>query len=176
MPTVKPEVIKIFSPELRSQQEKIYQSMEPVFLIKTQILKSFVPEIMPLASQLRIFAQPSHYQDLLWEMTNYTDVGAVYSYIGAFADDGREGDNVTSRGNPKWRGPFVFHEHTYLYNKGSYSQQYIAAFFAAKYVSATAFQIFGTNYWNYRIHFNTRILFKPRTGYVWPSEWLVRGG
>ena len=176
LPTVKPEVIKIFSPELRSQQEKIYQSMEPVFLIKTQILKSFVPEIMPLASQLRIFVQPSHYQDLLWEMTNYTDVGAVYSYIGAFADDGREGDNVTSRGNPKWRGPFVFHEHTYLYNKGSYSQQYIAAFFAAKYVSATAFQIFGTNYWNYRIHFNTRILFKPRTGYVWPSEWLVRGG
>ena len=176
MPEVKPQILKEFEPLMQPQVDPILKILSPVFYLNERMTLQFPALIMPRANHLTIFNQPVHYQDVLWEMDQFTQVGATYTYIGAFAPYGRARDSITGRGNPPSKLPFVFYERTYLYNKGSYSQQYIAAFFAGKYVSATAFQITGTAYWNYRIHFNTTTMLTARTGYLWPSEWLIRGG
>jgi hypothetical protein len=62
------------------------------------------------------------------------------------------------------------------YGAGSYATQQAATEMAGKYVSASAVQILGTDYWNYRIHFGTRVVCTPRRGTVFPRIWLIRGG
>lgn len=63
-----------------------------------------------------------------------------------------------------------------VYGAGGYTNSVAAASMAARYVSATAFQIAGTDIWNYRIHFNNQVYCTQRRGTTFPVTWLIRGG
>jgi len=63
-----------------------------------------------------------------------------------------------------------------IYGTGGYTNYAAAASMAARYVSAGAFQVAGTDIWNYRIYFNNNVYCTPRRGPTFPVTWLIRGG
>jgi hypothetical protein len=63
-----------------------------------------------------------------------------------------------------------------VYGTGGYTNYAAAASMAARYVSASAFQVAGTDIWNYRIYFNNNVYCTPRRGPTFPVTWLIRGG
>jgi len=76
-------------------------------------------------------------------------------------NNGQDGLVVIKYRKPKIYQEFVLYEQKYEYSKGSFASYTEAATEAAKYTSATPFLIPGTNYWNYRIFFNTHIYAVP---------------
>ena len=96
--------------------------------------------------------------------------------ISIWADNGRAGDKVTNQGTPPDPTPFVRYTKQYDNFLGGYTNGGDASAMAVKYVSASAFQIIGTDFWNYRIYFNNKHYCVPRRGTVFPIKWFIRGG
>ena len=114
----------------------------------------------------------------MYQTTDWVNEGAFRSLFSFYANDGRSGDQWNS-------GKFIKYDQNAasslvlfndVYGPGSYQSQNTAVATAAKYVSAKAFQIMGSDYWNFRIYFNTQIACTPRRGVMYPYVWLIRGG
>ena len=104
----------------------------------------------------------------IWRTDLLTERGTFNTYIKIYANNDPDGNTGLQ--------PYVIYEKQYTYAPGSYKTSIEAEAMAVKYVSAAAAQIVGTDYWNYRIFFNTRIYAVPRKGRVFPVTWYIRGG
>jgi hypothetical protein len=114
----------------------------------------------------------------MYQTTDWINEGAFRSQFSFYGNDGRAGDEWNSGKFVKYNqnaasSLVLFND---VYGPGSYQTQNNAVAMAAKYVSAKAFQIMGTDYWNFRIYFNTQIACTPRRGVMYPHVWLIRGG
>lgn len=119
---------------------------------------------------------PTLLTDIAWISDDITKHGTFKTKISIWADNGRAGDKITNMGTPPNRGPFVHYTKEYNYLPGGYTNGGDASAMAVKYVAASAFQIVGTDYWNYRIYFNGKHYCVPRKGTVFPIRWYIRGG
>jgi hypothetical protein len=117
-------------------------------------------------------------QELMWKTQNWATEGTISTRFSIYADDGFAGNEWQS-------GKFIKYDQNIgstlvmfndTYGTGSFTSQNLAAAMAAKYVSAQAFQIMGTDFWNFRIYFDTNVVCTPRRGRVFPHVWLMRGG
>jgi hypothetical protein len=70
----------------------------------------------------------------------------------------------------------VLYQKEYNYVLGGYTDGLMAAAMVVKYASAGAFQVLGTDFWNYRIYFDNRHYCVPRKGNIFPIKWYQRGG
>lgn len=111
-----------------------------------------------------------------WYSDNLDSTGAVKTQINIYADNGRGGDKITNMGDPPDRNPILLYSKNYDYGLGSFIQGGMASDMAVKYVNASAFQIFGTDYWNYRIYFDKKVYSIPKKGMIFPIKWFIRGG
>jgi hypothetical protein len=114
----------------------------------------------------------------MYQTTDWINEGAFRSQFSFYGNDGRAGDEWNSGKFVKYNqnaasSLVLFND---VYGPGSYQTQNNAVAMAAKYVSAKAFQIMGSDYWNFRIYFNTQIACTPRRGVMYPHVWLIRGG
>lgn len=124
---------------------------------------------------------PAVYQldkEIMWKTQNWATEGTISTRFSMYADDGFAGNEWQS-------GKFIKYDQNIgstlvmfndTYGTGSFTSQNLAATMAAKYVSAQAFQIMGTDFWNFRIYFDTNVVCTPRRGRVFPHVWLMRGG
>ena len=139
------------------------------------------PNIIPL-DWVKFNPDVDFYQDDTFNQ------GAFESNIRVVADDGRAGDYGQFHGSPPgtpgrsklplipyrdFQGSALLSKTT-NYGFGGFATQNDAALIAAKYISAGAFQIIGTDIWNYRIYFG-RQMFKVRKSQVFPRLWYIRG-
>lgn len=136
----------------------------------------FNAEIETLADNISKKFISELYVDELWDQGFNPNLGAITANIGVFADNGREGDMGLYQGVPAYRGPFVFYQKYYQLDPNGFLDQMSADDQAVKYVSASAIQLVGTDYWNYRIFFDTNKVCVPRKGLIFPVSWLIRGG
>ena len=137
------------------------EDIEPITLVELLPVEDIEPmtlvELIPLLDK-----------DPIWRTDLITDRGSFKTYFKIYA-------NNKPSGNPGPE-PYVVYEKKYTYAPGSYKTIVEAEAMAVKYVSAAAVQIVGTDYWNYRIFFNTRIYGVPRKGKTFPVTWYIRGG
>lgn len=177
------EYLQDLAPDLFRPIE-YWQDLAPELFRPIEVL----PELIPIVVQQHltivdfqaVMLKPADtFIGMEWRLDqdylHYTDgiyAGATFSYIGMYANDGLHGDK---RAYPSDL-PFVFYQRSYNYGSGGYTSQLDAATVAAKYVSAQAIQIVGTDYWNYRINFDLNHSCVPRKGMVFPYVWLIRGG
>lgn len=129
-----------------------------------------------MVNEIPIKPQSELYVDILWDQDLNPNLGAISANIGVYADNGRGGDMGLHKGVPPWRGPFVFYQKSYNLDPNGFLDQSSADAMAVKYVSAGAIQIVGTDYWNYRIFFDTYKVCVPRKGLIFPVSWLIKGG
>ena len=115
-------------------------------------------------------------QDVIWTMEVLPDVGAYQTFINIWADNGRGGDLFSNNSDPTNIGPMVLYSKEYKYAPGGYKLSDYAEDQSVKYYSAGIMQIPMTDYWNYRIYFNTRHYCVPKKGMLFPVGWYVRGG
>lgn len=120
--------------------------------------------------------QAQLYVDELWDQGFDPNIGAITANIGVFADNGREGDMGLNKGVPPYRGPFEFYQAYYQVDPNGFLDEQSADAMAVRYVSAGTIQILGTDYWNYRIYFDTNKVCIPRKGLIYPVSWLIKGG
>ena len=106
--------------------------------------------------------------DVIWSTDLLMERGTFNSYIRLYANNDPSGNLGTQ--------PYVFYEQDYIFNPGSYRTMEDATVMAVKYVSASAIQISGTDYWNYRIFFDMQQYCTPRKGKIFPAIWYIRGG
>jgi len=111
-----------------------------------------------------------------WVTDELNTTGATNSVINIFANNGRGGDKITNMGTPPDIGPMIQYTKEYNYGLGSFEQGIDASNIAVKYVNASAFQIVGTDFWNYRIYFDKKVYCVPKKGRVFPLSWFIRGG
>ena len=114
--------------------------------------------------------------------------GAFATEFTVVADEGRGGDYGQFQGSPpgtpgRPQGPLLSYSEfkgsallskSTTYGLGGFTDQAGAALVAARYVAANAFQIVGTNVWNYRIYFGKQV-FRPRKSEIYPKIWYIRG-
>lgn len=136
----------------------------------------FNPELQKSINEIASNFQFQLYVDELWDQGFDPNIGAITANIAVFADNGREGDMGLNKGVPPWRGPFVFYQKFYNLDPNGFVDEATAAAMAVKYVSAGAFQVIGTDFWNFRIFFDTNKVCVPRRGLIFPVSWLIRGG
>ena len=115
-------------------------------------------------------------QDVIWTMEVLPDVGAYQTFINIWANNGRGGDTFSNNSDPTNIGPMVLYSKEYKYAPGGYKLSDYAEDQSVKYYSAGIMQIPMTDYWNYRIYFNTRQYCVPKKGMLFPVGWYVRGG
>lgn len=115
-------------------------------------------------------------QDVIWTMDALPENGAYQTFINIWANNGRGGDKLSSLGDPANIGPMVLYSREYKYAPGAYKISDYAEDQSVKYYSAGVMQIPMTDYWNYRIYFNTRHYCIPRKGMLFPTRWYIRGG
>jgi len=124
-----------------------------------------------------------------YEMRDPAVYGAFETEFRIYANEGRGSDYAQFQGSPpgtpgRRELPVIPYDQiigsallskTNYYNFGSFGTQNAAAFVAAKYVSAGAIQIAGTDYWNYRIYFDNKVCY-PKKTMIFPTVWYIRGG
>jgi hypothetical protein len=111
-----------------------------------------------------------------WITDEIDQTGAVKSNISIYANNGRGGDKITNMGTPPDIGPMILYTKEYNYGLGGFETGYDASNMAVKYVNASAFQIIGTDVWNYRIYFDKKVYCVPKKGRIFPTKWFIRGG
>ena len=151
------------------------QDIEPMTLIELSPMQDIEPmlliELLPIIDiepMTLIELLPKLDEEPIWRTDLLTERGTFNTYVKIYANNDPDGNPAAV--------PYVIYEKQYTYTPGSYKTSVEAEAMAVKYVSAAAAQIVGTDYWNYRIFFNTRIYAVPRKGRVFPVTWYIRGG
>ena len=164
----------LFYPELAPMVVQEHIILNDFNIVRLDPVGSFV-QLVPIQLDYRpvpVKFDFELYQDYLHESLLLDQQTTASTYIGMYADGGRGGD----RPNYPSQLPFVFYQRSWSYGPAAFVSQQSAAVVAAKYVTAEAIQIVGTDYWNYRIYFDTSHVCYPRSGLRFPVTWLIRGG
>jgi hypothetical protein len=164
----KPDIVKI-------EQNHIFMMPEYIFDRAPEYKVQMVPDF-EIRNYEFVQTIPELISDIPWISDDITKHGTTKTMISIWADNGRAGDKVTNQGTPPDPTPFVRYTKQYDNFLGGYTNGGDASAMAVKYVSASAFQIIGTDFWNYRIYFNNKHYCVPRRGTVFPIKWFIRGG
>jgi len=140
--------------------------------VETILLPKITPEIdierrslIPLISEFQT--------QIMYTTKELDEVSAFSTYIKIYAL-GNLGDTATyvdPTTSPLGK-PFSME---YNYVSAAYRTRYDASVEAGKYKGADVVKV-GTDYWNYRIYFNTRHFCIPKKGRLFPTSWYISGG
>lgn len=193
LPPFLPEVYRPFYGyhSLPPEIYRPYENLPPLYPVIYKPFEAFRPWVPELMHDHNVYINMEWqlFKEVYWYQDNEIETGAFKSSFRFYADNGREGDYGQYTGVPPWEpnrpiGPILPYESnkgsalilkTPDYPTGGFATEPDAAYIAAKYVAAGTFQIVGTDYWNYRIFFDTNKVCTPRKSMVFPRKWYIRG-
>jgi hypothetical protein len=182
---VEPNVLQELPPQLDIESGTL-KELPPQFEAETFIIKELPPQleaetfiIKELPPQLDVERRTmvpliSEFQSQIMYTTKELDqVSSFYTYIKIYAL-GNLGD--TTKYIDPATGPIGKpFSREYKYVSAAYRTRYDASIEAGKYYAADVVKV-GTDYWNYRVYFDTRHFCIPKKGRLFPTSWYISGG
>ena len=180
LPELPPEIYRPFE----AYPDLIPEIYRPYYALPPWLPKVIQEHLVFVKMNFELFQEIYHSQD------DELATGAFRASFRIYANEGRESDygqyqgvvpGLPNRPDGPWL-PYESNKGSSLllkspvFGTGGFYSETDAAFVAAKYVSAGAIQIKGTDYWNYRIFFDTGKVCSPKKSMIFPRIWYIRGG
>ena len=168
---IEPSTLKELPPQLDVEPD-ILKELIPQLDVEPSILKELLPQLD--VERRTMVSLISEFQAQIMYTTKELDqVSSFYTYIKIYAL-GNLGDTT------KYIDPVIGpigkpFSREYKYVSAAYRTRYDASIEAGKYNAADVVKV-GTDYWNYRVYFDTRHFCIPKKGRLFPTSWYISGG
>jgi len=168
---IEPSTLKELPPQLDIEPSTL-KELPPQLEAETFIIKELPPQLdverrtmIPLISEFQA--------QIMYTTKELDQVSSFYTYIKIYAI-GNVGD--TTKYIDPATGPIGKpFSREYKYVSAAYRTRYDASIEAGKYYAADVVKV-GTDYWNYRVYFDTRHFCIPKKGRLFPTSWYISGG